>query len=201
MLNKYLVGLTIASVACLTSISAGASVIFFNTTYTVEATGPSGASFSFANTAYSTDGLAITYNPNSAVLALGVDVTSVTGTTDNSSATANITVRVQDTTAPTISIPQSPQTIFFGQAPVLPTISDLVTTFNALSISYSENVSALALGDHLITVTARDRQFNTSQSQFEVDVVSATSVPEPTSVALLGLGLIGFSVSRRKSKK
>lgn len=47
-----------------------------------------------------------------------------------------------------------------------------------------------------------DRAFSNPLSQVDTIIrVAGATVPEPTTIALLGLGLLGFAVSRRKSAK
>lgn len=62
-------------------------------------------------------------------------------------------------------------------------------------ISFTASTS----GDYVLTAGVANRQDNGYSSELQVSSFAVASVPEPTTVALLGLGLLGFAATRRKS--
>lgn len=82
--------------------------------------------------------------------------------------------------------------IDFTFTPVLTNFFTAPVPFYNLAFSSFTNTSTqIALSDRGFTITQGGGALN----------FAATSVPEPTTVALLGLGLLGVAASRRKSKK
>jgi hypothetical protein len=61
--------------------------------------------------------------------------------------------------------------------------------------------TALTDGDYVLTSGVRNAFDQANSSELQVSNFAVSTVPEPTTVALLGLGLLGFAASRRKSAK
>ena len=82
-------------------------------------------------------------------------------------------------------------------------VSDVATVGdNGTSALTGFSFTALTGGDYTIVAGVENRMDNSYPSELQVSSFAvASAVPEPTSVALLGLGLLGFVASRRKSAK
>jgi hypothetical protein len=61
--------------------------------------------------------------------------------------------------------------------------------------------TALTSGNYVLEAGVENRRDNRGPSELRVDDFAVATVPEPTTIALLGLGLLGFAASRRKSAK
>jgi cyclophilin family peptidyl-prolyl cis-trans isomerase len=161
------------------------------TLQTVEATGPNGATDAGAFTATATD--LVTANPtivysvngqtidSSYVFPLGATSVKITATdAAGNSSTANFTVIVQDTTPPTLTLPQNQTVSANGQGSTTDpnaftaTATDLVTP-NPIIAYFVNNVQItssyqFAVGVTTVTVTATDNAGNVSSGTFTVTV-------------------------------
>jgi PEP-CTERM motif len=82
-------------------------------------------------------------------------------------------------------------TLFFSNVAVLGNSdSSALTSFS---------FTALTAGDYVLTAGVTNRRDNRNASELDVrDFAVAAAVPEPTTLALFGLGLLGIAVARRK---
>ena len=92
-----------------------------------------------------------------------------------------------------ISVMIDDQVLSFGNN------ASFIPATTASFTSYTSNFISLSSGVHSLTFTGLGVA-GSDVTSF-IDNVTVNAVPEPTTVALLGLGLLGFAASRRKSAK
>lgn len=146
-----------------------------NSPVIAEATSPSGAAVTFAPTANDTEDGALTpvsVPASGSAFPIGDTLVSVTATDgDGAVATGSFTVRVRDTTPPTIGGQFSPLIFFVGTLPDFrgqAVKSDLAST-PTVTQSPQEG-SATNVGLLPVTLTAEDGAGNTATTNFTVDV-------------------------------
>jgi hypothetical protein len=80
--------------------------------------------------------------------------------------------------------------------------SHISTFLNAGKYLLGIDRYSLNYGGQLSGFSAAGSSFNSYYAPYQIDISETTSaIPEPTTVALLGLGLLAFATSRRKSAK
>lgn len=86
-----------------------------------------------------------------------------------------------------------------------PVITDMDSTFTSAVIDASSSyagfdASRLSFDDHHIYLNLNGLQVN-GFLQIDFETASTSDVPEPASMALFGLGMLGFAAARRKSAR
>lgn len=164
------------------SSDATAPVLHLPSNITTEATGPSGATVSFTATADDTNPAhpTVTCNPVSgSTFALGTTTVNCSATdAANNTANGSFTVTVQDTTAPTLSLPSNQQyegntTGGYNGAYTGATATDVVDASPTVVCTPASG-SLLGLGANTINCTATDDSNNSSSGSFTVTVVDTT---------------------------
>ena len=82
--------------------------------------------------------------------------------------------------------------------------SSTAWTINNISADLTAEFNLLGAGNYVLAFQQKIPQNYSGPAQFAIDNISLNvnnAVPEPTTVAILGLGLLGLAASRRKSAK
>jgi uncharacterized protein (TIGR03382 family) len=132
----------------------------------VEATDPDGAIVTYDPAVLDPAGLPVSYSqPSGSVFPLGT--TTVTATSTGLTCTFQVTVR--DTTAPTLTCPESRSAAPGETVTFTPTATDAVTASPGVTTSPASG-TAFPAGNTTVTVTATDDAGNTAQCTFQVRV-------------------------------